>query len=232
MVNSSDAVISDDALSALLDRAMQTNSENKPDPCFKEDEKPADSLKSASSVAHAGLFKVIAERDSSGKLIGGADVEGESSGEASELRSPSSGEVEVAKGGTEEKAGMIEQGGVDQGGVAPSGEGGMNKSCNGDVDKDCDVDSLSLPDSATPEPISSEITGSLRSSSATSFTSTSSSVGTSTGASEGDTATMEVDTTLLADATVSLSDGTGGREEGGEAPANIASPRAVTMASK
>lgn len=57
VVDSEDAVISDEALAALLNRTLQSD---------KIKEKDEDSLKST----HLGIFKVIAERDSSGKLIG------------------------------------------------------------------------------------------------------------------------------------------------------------------
>lgn len=73
VVNSGDAVISDEALEALLDRSMHGHI---PESDSKEKE-DGDTSKSVSSTAaaHTELFKVIAERDSSGNLIGGEDSE-------------------------------------------------------------------------------------------------------------------------------------------------------------
>lgn len=67
VVNSRDAVISDESLVALLDRTLQ--SEMNSDLGFKERGKEKDNLKTASSTTHSGVFRVLSERDSSGKLI-------------------------------------------------------------------------------------------------------------------------------------------------------------------
>lgn len=61
VVDSENAVISDEALAALLDRTLQGN---------RATEEGEDNVKGAGSTAHSGVFKIIAERDSSGKLIG------------------------------------------------------------------------------------------------------------------------------------------------------------------
>ncbi len=77
-----DAVISDAALEALLDRTMNKDKPPPPPPLpsdrlsagFRERETEEDSLKTAANsaaAAHAGVFKVIAERDSKGNLIAG-----------------------------------------------------------------------------------------------------------------------------------------------------------------
>ena len=77
VVSSSDAVISDEALEALLDRSMQLQSGGKPA------ESDGDSLGSfgaaggqegagsSSAGDHSDVFKVIAERDSSGEVSSG-----------------------------------------------------------------------------------------------------------------------------------------------------------------
>lgn len=70
MVDSKNAVITDEALAALLDRTLQ--SKVKDDPIGSQEKGPEkDSLKSA--TAHSDVFKVIVERDSSGMLLGERD---------------------------------------------------------------------------------------------------------------------------------------------------------------
>lgn len=67
IVDSLDAVISDEALAALLDRTLQSG-QNK-----LNGEQEQDTLKKATSVVHSEMFKILAERDSSGNVISGQD---------------------------------------------------------------------------------------------------------------------------------------------------------------
>jgi hypothetical protein len=66
VVDSKNAVISDEALVALLDRTLQND---------RTKGKEEDNSENSNSAAHLTVFKVIAERDSSGKLVGDQGVE-------------------------------------------------------------------------------------------------------------------------------------------------------------
>lgn len=70
VVSSSDAVISDKALAALLDRTMSGSKQDLSSAGATEE------AKKKMTVGHSSVFRVIAERDSHGNLINGEDGDG------------------------------------------------------------------------------------------------------------------------------------------------------------
>lgn len=204
MVNSNDAVISDEALAALLDRTLKIKS----DPSFKEKEEEEDSLKSACSVAHTGIFKVIAERDCSGTLIGGEDT--------AEGGSPQEEQITEGKTGIPHATGeAMEQ---DSSGHI---ESGVKQSAGktAPVIQAAAADTTTSPSpSASPEPTSNSSLGSSSSASISSASSASTSE------------SMDVDSVggvVVANTTVSIS------EEGGERERDVSAVLSpVALASK
>ena len=181
IVDSENAVISDGALAALLDRTLQG------DKATEEDAEGT--LKGAGSIAHSGVFKIIAERDSSGKLVGEHSTEdivcagGPSTGGSVDTESGDAGSAEIVTGsagggdldtksgaGTPEMVGLDSPSGCGVGGVVGAAEtasgGDLNIGCPAVMSATEDLPS----ESATPEPSSS---GSLKSSSSLSIGSSS-----------------------------------------------------------
>lgn len=163
VVKSKDAVISDEALAALLDRTLTSDKMNS-DPGFKEKEKEDDSLKSANSIVHSGLFKVIAERDSTGKLIGEQN---------SELLMEQDNKRETSQQNTDQRS-------IEQSNISLKAPGNIPNvdACSLALEpeihrapaNDCHFENTSTCDtsSSSPEPVSID---SLRSSSSTSISS-------------------------------------------------------------
>lgn len=167
VVKSKDAVISDEALAALLDRTLTSDKMNS-DPGFKEKEKEDDSLKSANSIVHLGLFKVIAERDSTGKLIGEQNSE-----QNSELPMEQDNKRETSQQNTDQRS-------IEQSNISLKAPGNIPNvdACSLALEpeihrapaNDCHFENTSTCDtsSSSPEPVSID---SLRSSSSTSISS-------------------------------------------------------------
>ena len=179
------AIISDGALAALLERTLQG------DKATEEDAEG--SVKGAGSIAHSGVFKIIAERDSSGKLVGehstedivcaggpstGGSVDTTESGDAGSaeiVTGAGGGDLDTKSGtGTPEMVGLDSPSGCGVGGVVGAAETAsgrdLNIGCPAAMSATEDLPS----ESATPEPTSS---GSLKSSSSLSIGSSSGSDG-------------------------------------------------------
>ena len=183
IVDSENAVISDGALAALLDRTLQG------DKATEEDAEG--SLKGAGSIAHSGVFKIIAERDSSGKLVGEHSTDdivcagGPSTGgsvDTTESGDAGSAEIVTGAGGgdldTKSGAGTPDMVGLDSGCGVGGVVGAAETASGKDLNIGCPAAMSATEDlpseSATPEPSSS---GSLKSSSSLSIGSSSGSDG-------------------------------------------------------
>ena len=237
VVDCKDAVISDQALEALLDRTLQGSSKAKSDPSsFREEQGGEDSLKSASSAAaHADVFKVIAERDSDGKLLVNGEEAGvkpaEPGGGGVKPVKPGEGSVqpdEAREGDEGEMEGSVEQ---QSGGGGEGGKGGEESMEVVGVEAKTKHDTAPDSSSATPEPHSEHSLGSASISPTPSSSSSASSPSScSTGASEeGQGSGATGHGVVVTDSTVDVCVG---EREGGREPETGSGPGPVMLSSK